>query len=105
MYVIGVVSVFVLLLQAVKHSSISMEHLQGAWRTLSNGLGGKDSVFEGPCTSPTVVQGFPYQRRSSDDSKITDSKTSSTIRVYLPNQQRTVVSQRPPYPCHSELKP
>uniref|UniRef100_A0A8C7G481 RAF proto-oncogene serine/threonine-protein kinase n=1 Tax=Oncorhynchus kisutch TaxID=8019 RepID=A0A8C7G481_ONCKI len=66
-----------------------MEHLQGAWKTLSNGFGMKDSVFEGPCLSPTMVQGFPSQRRSSDDSKIPDSKTSSTIRVYLPNQQRT----------------
>ncbi|XP_041954277.1 raf-1 proto-oncogene, serine/threonine kinase a isoform X2 [Alosa sapidissima] len=80
-----------------------MEHLQGAWRTLSNGLGGKDSVFEGPCTSPTVVQGFPYQRRASDDSKIADSKTSSTIRVYLPNQQRTVVNVRPGMTLHSCL--
>ncbi|KAG7262621.1 LOW QUALITY PROTEIN: hypothetical protein CRUP_017196 [Coryphaenoides rupestris] len=69
-----------------------MEHLQGAWKTLSNGFGMKDSVFEGgPCLSPTMVQGFPYQRRSSDDGKMPDSKASSTIRVYLPNQQRTVV--------------
>ncbi|XP_051914477.1 raf-1 proto-oncogene, serine/threonine kinase a isoform X2 [Hippocampus zosterae] len=72
-----------------------MEHLQGAWKTLSNGFGMKDSAFEGPCLSPTMVQGFPCQRRSSDDSKIPDSKTSSTIRVYLPNQQRTVVNVRP----------
>lgn len=71
-----------------------MEHLQGAWKTLSNGFGMKDTEFEGPCLSPTMVQGFPCQRRSSDDSKIPDSKTSSTIRVYLPNQQRTVVSSR-----------
>ncbi|KAM9855559.1 raf-1 proto-oncogene, serine/threonine kinase a [Aulostomus maculatus] len=72
-----------------------MEHLQGAWKTLSNGFGMKDSAFEGPCLSPTMVQGFPCQRRSSDDSKMPDSKTSSTIRVYLPNQQRTVVNVRP----------
>lgn len=72
-----------------------MEHLQGAWKTLSNGFGMKDSAFEGPCLSPTMVQGFPGQRRSSDDSKMPDSKTSSTIRVYLPNQQRTVVSLFP----------
>ncbi|KAF7210046.1 transcript variant X3 [Nothobranchius furzeri] len=72
-----------------------MEHLQGAWRTLSNGFGMKDSAFEGPCLSPTMVQGFPHQRRSSDDSKVPDSKASSTIRVYLPNQQRTVVNVRP----------
>nr|XP_061803617.1 RAF proto-oncogene serine/threonine-protein kinase-like isoform X3 [Nerophis lumbriciformis] len=72
-----------------------MEHFQGAWKTLSNGFGMKDSAFEGPCLSPTVIQGFPCQRRSSDDSKIPDSKTSSTIRVYLPNQQRTVVNVRP----------
>uniref|UniRef100_A0A8C8EWQ2 RAF proto-oncogene serine/threonine-protein kinase n=1 Tax=Oncorhynchus tshawytscha TaxID=74940 RepID=A0A8C8EWQ2_ONCTS len=80
-----------------------MEHLQGAWKTLSNGFGMKDSVFEGPCLSPTLVQGFPYQRRSSDDSKIPDSKTSSTIRVYLPNQQRTVVNVRPGMTLHSCL--
>uniref|UniRef100_A0A3P8X2Y9 RAF proto-oncogene serine/threonine-protein kinase n=1 Tax=Cynoglossus semilaevis TaxID=244447 RepID=A0A3P8X2Y9_CYNSE len=72
-----------------------MEHLQGAWKTLSNGFGMKDSAFEGSCLSPTMVQGFPCQRRSSDDSKMPDSKTSSTIRVYLPNQQRTVVNVRP----------
>uniref|UniRef100_A0A8C7WN91 RAF proto-oncogene serine/threonine-protein kinase n=1 Tax=Oryzias sinensis TaxID=183150 RepID=A0A8C7WN91_9TELE len=70
-------------------------HLQGAWRTLSNGFGMKDSAFEGPCLSPTMVQGFPSQRRSSDDSRTPDSKASSTIRVYLPNQQRTVVNVRP----------
>uniref|UniRef100_W5K0G8 RAF proto-oncogene serine/threonine-protein kinase n=1 Tax=Astyanax mexicanus TaxID=7994 RepID=W5K0G8_ASTMX len=79
-----------------------MEHLQGAWKTLSNGLGMKDAVFESPC-SPTMVQGFPYQRRSSDDSKIPDSKTSSTIRVYLPNQQRTVVNVRSGMTLHSCL--
>uniref|UniRef100_A0A667ZWF7 RAF proto-oncogene serine/threonine-protein kinase n=1 Tax=Myripristis murdjan TaxID=586833 RepID=A0A667ZWF7_9TELE len=78
-------------------------HLQGAWKTLSNGFGMKDSVFEGPCLSPTMVQGFPYQRRSSDDSKMPDSKTSSTIRVYLPNQQRTVVNVRPGMTLHSCL--
>ncbi|XP_060931372.1 raf-1 proto-oncogene, serine/threonine kinase a isoform X1 [Limanda limanda] len=72
-----------------------MEHLQGAWKTLSNGFGMKDSAFEGPCLSPTMVQGFHCQRRSSDDSKMPDSKASSTIRVYLPNQQRTVVNVRP----------
>uniref|UniRef100_A0A8B9HIQ4 RAF proto-oncogene serine/threonine-protein kinase n=1 Tax=Astyanax mexicanus TaxID=7994 RepID=A0A8B9HIQ4_ASTMX len=77
-------------------------HLQGAWKTISNGLGMKDAVFESPC-SPTMVQGFPYQRRSSDDSKIPDSKTSSTIRVYLPNQQRTVVNVRSGMTLHSCL--
>lgn len=75
-----------------EHKGSLMEHLQGAWKTLSNGFGMKDTEFEGPCLSPTTVQGFSCQRRSSDDSKISDSKTSSTIRVYLPNQQRTVVS-------------
>uniref|UniRef100_A0A673WQU3 RAF proto-oncogene serine/threonine-protein kinase n=1 Tax=Salmo trutta TaxID=8032 RepID=A0A673WQU3_SALTR len=86
-----------------KHQCLLMEHLQGAWKTLSNGFGMKDSVFEGPCLSPTMVQGFPSQRRSSDDSKIPDSKTSSTIRVYLPNQQRTVVNVRPGMTLHSCL--
>ncbi|XP_028439890.1 raf-1 proto-oncogene, serine/threonine kinase a isoform X2 [Perca flavescens] len=80
-----------------------MEHLQGAWKTLSNGFGMKDSAFEGPCLSPTLVQGFPCQRRSSDDSKMPDSKTNSTIRVYLPNQQRTVVNVRPGMTLHSCL--
>uniref|UniRef100_A0A3Q3X3Q7 RAF proto-oncogene serine/threonine-protein kinase n=1 Tax=Mola mola TaxID=94237 RepID=A0A3Q3X3Q7_MOLML len=80
-----------------------MEHLQGAWKTLSNGFGMKDTEFEGPCLSPTMVQGFPCHRRSSDDSKMSDSKTSSTIRVYLPNQQRTVVNVRPGMTLHSCL--
>nr|QCT83298.1 RAF proto-oncogene serine/threonine-protein kinase [Channa argus x Channa maculata] len=80
-----------------------MEHLQGAWKTLSNGFGMKDSAFESPCLSPTMVQGFPCQRRSSDDSKMPDSKTSSTIRVYLPNQQRTVVNVRPGMTLHNCL--
>ncbi|XP_058265147.1 raf-1 proto-oncogene, serine/threonine kinase a isoform X2 [Hemibagrus wyckioides] len=71
-----------------------MEHLHGAWKTISNGLGMKESALESPCVSPTAGQDFPYQRRASDDSKIPDSKASSTIRVYLPNQQRTVVSVR-----------
>ncbi|XP_041859285.1 raf-1 proto-oncogene, serine/threonine kinase a isoform X2 [Melanotaenia boesemani] len=78
-----------------EHLVFLMEHLQGARKTLSNGLGMKDSAFEGPCVSPTMVQGFSCQRRSSDDSKMPDSKASSTIRVYLPNQQRTVVNVRP----------
>lgn len=71
-----------------------MEHIQGAWKTISNGFGLKDSVFDGPnCISPTIVQQFGYQRRASDDGKISDtSKTSNTIRVFLPNKQRTVVS-------------
>lgn len=60
-----------------------MEQLQGAWRSVTNGLGAKDSVFESSCTSPVIQS---PQRRSSDD-----SKTSRTIRVFLPNQQRTVV--------------
>ncbi|XP_035242923.1 RAF proto-oncogene serine/threonine-protein kinase isoform X2 [Anguilla rostrata] len=81
-----------------------MEHIQGAWKTLSNGFGLKDSVFEDPCMSPTINQGFAYQRRSSDDSKIADSpKTSSTIRVYLPNKQRTVVNVRPGMTLHNCL--
>ncbi|KAL9838649.1 RAF proto-oncogene serine/threonine-protein kinase isoform 2-T2 [Geothlypis trichas] len=73
-----------------------MEHIQGAWKTISNGFGLKDSVFDGPnCISPTLVQQFGYQRRASDDGKISEtSKTSNTIRVFLPNKQRTVVNVR-----------
>uniref|UniRef100_A0A8D3CGH1 RAF proto-oncogene serine/threonine-protein kinase n=2 Tax=Scophthalmus maximus TaxID=52904 RepID=A0A8D3CGH1_SCOMX len=85
------------------HLAVLMEHLQGAWKTLSNGFGMKDSAFEGPCLSPTSVQGFSCQRRSSDDSKMPDSKASSTIRVYLPNQQRTVVNVRPGMTLHNCL--
>ncbi|XP_048872075.1 raf-1 proto-oncogene, serine/threonine kinase a isoform X2 [Brienomyrus brachyistius] len=81
-----------------------MEHIQGALKTLSNGFGLKDSVFEGPCMSPTIDQGFTYCRRSSDEGKSPDStKTSSTIRVYLPNKQRTVVNVRPGMTLHSCL--
>uniref|UniRef100_A0A8C9U2V7 RAF proto-oncogene serine/threonine-protein kinase n=1 Tax=Scleropages formosus TaxID=113540 RepID=A0A8C9U2V7_SCLFO len=80
-----------------------MEHIQGALKTLSNGFGLKDSAFEGPCMSPTVGQGFTFHRRSSDEGKTPDSKTSSTIRVYLPNKQRTVVNVRPGMTLHSCL--
>ncbi|XP_026871093.1 RAF proto-oncogene serine/threonine-protein kinase [Electrophorus electricus] len=80
-----------------------MEHLQGAWKTLSNGFGFKDSVFEDPCMSPTIPKGFPYQRRSSDDGKIPDSSKANTIRVYLPNKQRTVVNVRPGMTLHNCL--
>uniref|UniRef100_A0A672Q5Z8 RAF proto-oncogene serine/threonine-protein kinase n=1 Tax=Sinocyclocheilus grahami TaxID=75366 RepID=A0A672Q5Z8_SINGR len=71
-----------------------MEHIQGAWKSISHGFGCKDSVFEESCMSPTVLKNFSY-RRLSDDGRIPDSKTSSTIRVYLPNKQRTVVNVRP----------
>uniref|UniRef100_A0A3B5QY14 RAF proto-oncogene serine/threonine-protein kinase n=1 Tax=Xiphophorus maculatus TaxID=8083 RepID=A0A3B5QY14_XIPMA len=80
-----------------------MEQFHGAWKTLSNGFGMKDSPFEGPCLSPTMVQGFTCQRRASDDSKMMDSKASSTIRVFLPNQQRTVVNVRPGMTLYSCL--
>uniref|UniRef100_A0A8C9SNE1 RAF proto-oncogene serine/threonine-protein kinase n=1 Tax=Scleropages formosus TaxID=113540 RepID=A0A8C9SNE1_SCLFO len=53
--------------------------------------------------SPTVGQGFTFHRRSSDEGKTPDSKTSSTIRVYLPNKQRTVVNVRPGMTLHSCL--
>ncbi|XP_070594675.1 RAF proto-oncogene serine/threonine-protein kinase isoform X2 [Erythrolamprus reginae] len=73
-----------------------MDHIHGAWKTLPDGIGLKDSVFNGPsCISPTIVEQFGYQRRASDDGKLLDSsKTSNTIRVFLPNKQRTVVNVR-----------
>ncbi|XP_040215277.1 RAF proto-oncogene serine/threonine-protein kinase isoform X3 [Rana temporaria] len=73
-----------------------MEHIQGAWMKISNGFGLKDSVFDGPsCMSPTIAQQFGYHRRASDDGRLGDpSKASNTIRVYLPNKQRTVVNVR-----------
>ncbi|XP_077058735.1 RAF proto-oncogene serine/threonine-protein kinase isoform X2 [Siphateles boraxobius] len=70
-----------------------MEHVQGAWKSASHGFGCKDSVFEDPCMSPNILKNFPY-RRLSDDGRIPDSKASGTIRVYLPNKQRTVVNVR-----------
>lgn len=66
--------------------------VQGTWKTLSNGFGVRDSVFEDSCKSPSITKSFPYRRRSSDDEKITNPSKANTIRVYLPNQQRTVVS-------------
>uniref|UniRef100_A0A1W7RDG4 RAF proto-oncogene serine/threonine-protein kinase n=2 Tax=Crotalinae TaxID=8710 RepID=A0A1W7RDG4_AGKCO len=73
-----------------------MDHIPGAWKTLPDGIGLKDSVFNGSsCISPTIVEQFGYQRRASDDGKLLDSsKTSNTIRVFLPNKQRTVVNVR-----------
>ncbi|XP_067286984.1 RAF proto-oncogene serine/threonine-protein kinase isoform X2 [Pseudorasbora parva] len=72
-----------------------MEHVQGAWKSSSHGFGCRDSVFEDPCISPNILKSFPY-RRLSDDGRIpSDSKASGTIRVYLPNKQRTVVNVRP----------
>ncbi|XP_063147901.1 RAF proto-oncogene serine/threonine-protein kinase isoform X1 [Candoia aspera] len=81
----------VLLLKAA-----SMDHIHGAWKALTDGIGLKDSVFNGSsCISPTIVEQFGYQRRASDDGKLLDSsKTSNTIRVFLPNKQRTVVNVR-----------
>lgn len=69
-----------------------MEQLQGAWRSVTNGLGTKECVFESSC----MIQ--PPQRQSSDD-----PRTSRTIRVFLPNQQRTVVSVRAGVTLHSCL--
>ncbi|XP_056380209.1 RAF proto-oncogene serine/threonine-protein kinase isoform X1 [Hyla sarda] len=82
-----------------------MEHIQGAWMKISNGFGFKDSVFDGStCMSPTIMQQFAYQRRASDDGKLGDSsKASSTIRVYLPNKQRTVVNVRSGMSLHDCL--
>ncbi|XP_063072154.1 RAF proto-oncogene serine/threonine-protein kinase isoform X2 [Engraulis encrasicolus] len=82
---------------------MAMAHIQGALKSLSNGFGFKDSVFDEACMSPTLIKGF-HQRRASDDGKLPDSsKASSTIRVYLPNQQRTVVNARPGMTLHSCL--
>ncbi|XP_075039251.1 RAF proto-oncogene serine/threonine-protein kinase isoform X3 [Mixophyes fleayi] len=83
-----------------------MDQLQGAWVRFSNGIGLKDSVFDGSsCMSPTIVQQFGYQqRRESDDGKLADTvKASSTIRVYLPNKQRTVVNVRNDMSLHDCL--
>ncbi|KAK7131768.1 hypothetical protein R3I93_018358 [Phoxinus phoxinus] len=60
-----------------------MEPLQGARTSVPNGLGTQQCVSESSC----VTQ--PPQRQSSDD-----PRSSRTIRVFLPNQQRTVVCVR-----------
>ncbi|KAK7128339.1 hypothetical protein R3I94_016796 [Phoxinus phoxinus] len=60
-----------------------MEPLQGARTSVPNGLGTQQCVSESSC----VTQ--PPQRQSSDD-----PRPSRTIRVFLPNQQRTVVCVR-----------
>ncbi len=61
-----------------------MEQFQGAWRSVTNGLGVKESVFESSCVS-AVIQGVHHSSG--------DSRAGRTIRVFLPNQQRTVVSE------------
>ncbi|XP_062843127.1 RAF proto-oncogene serine/threonine-protein kinase [Trichomycterus rosablanca] len=80
-----------------------MEQLQGALKTLGNGFGFRDSVFEDSCMSPPINKSFPYRRRSSDDGKIPDASKANTIRVYLPNHQRTVVNVRPGMTLHNCL--
>ncbi|KAM6980164.1 RAF proto-oncogene serine/threonine-protein kinase [Aplochiton taeniatus] len=82
-----------------------MDQLQGALRSLTGGFGMKDSAFSpDPCLSPSGTSAFSYQRRASDDGKLPDTtKTSGTIRVYLPNKQRTVVNARPGTTLHSCL--
>ncbi|TRY97739.1 hypothetical protein DNTS_008255 [Danionella cerebrum] len=79
--------------QLVDPLSAVMEKVQGGWKSLSQGFGCRDSVFEDSCVSPSILNSFPY-RRLSDDGRIPDSRSSSTIRVYLPNKQRTVVNVR-----------
>ncbi|CAM4683771.1 unnamed protein product [Leuciscus chuanchicus] len=69
-----------------------MEQLQGAWRSVTNGLGTKECVFESSCVTQSP------QRQSSDE-----PRTSRTIRVFLPNQQRTVVCVRAGVTLHSCL--
>ncbi|KAG1927512.1 raf-1 proto-oncogene, serine/threonine kinase a isoform X3 [Pimephales promelas] len=65
-----------------------MEQLQGVWRSVTNGLGTRECVSTSPCP----------QRPSSDE-----PRASRTIRVFLPNQQRTVVSVRAGVTLHSCL--
>ncbi|XP_056117132.1 raf-1 proto-oncogene, serine/threonine kinase a isoform X1 [Rhinichthys klamathensis goyatoka] len=69
-----------------------MEQLQGAWRSVTNGLGTRECVSESSCVTPCP------QRPSSDE-----PRASRTIRVFLPNQQRTVVCVRAGVTLHSCL--
>ncbi|KAA0706732.1 RAF proto-oncogene serine/threonine-protein kinase [Triplophysa tibetana] len=58
----------------------------------------KNSMFERSCMSPTMFQGSACPQHSS-----VISKSSRTIRVFLPNQQRTVVNVHPGMTLHSCL--
>uniref|UniRef100_UPI00398F347C RAF proto-oncogene serine/threonine-protein kinase-like isoform X1 n=1 Tax=Pristiophorus japonicus TaxID=55135 RepID=UPI00398F347C len=82
-----------------------MEYNLGFWKSISNGFSPQD-VFHDVSTSvsPTFAHHFAY-RRESEDGKLADAyKAGGTIRVYLPNKQRTVVSVRPGMTVQDSLK-
>nr|XP_055045033.1 raf-1 proto-oncogene, serine/threonine kinase a isoform X4 [Misgurnus anguillicaudatus] len=83
--------VFVVLVSRLRCAQ--MMELQGVWRNISNGHSMKNSGFE----SPETMRGSACTRHRSDDSK------SRTIRVFLPNHQRTVVNVRPGVTLHNCL--
>ncbi|XP_055045033.2 raf-1 proto-oncogene, serine/threonine kinase a isoform X4 [Misgurnus anguillicaudatus] len=83
--------VFVVLVSRLRCAQ--MMELQGVWRNISNGHNMKNSGFE----SPETMRGSACTRHRSDDSK------SRTIRVFLPNHQRTVVNVRPGVTLHNCL--
>uniref|UniRef100_A0A4W3ICP5 RAF proto-oncogene serine/threonine-protein kinase n=1 Tax=Callorhinchus milii TaxID=7868 RepID=A0A4W3ICP5_CALMI len=62
-------------------------------KSFSNGFNVQDAFLDSSASvSPTFSQHFAY-RRESEDGRLSDVfKASGTIRVYLPNKQRTVVS-------------
>ncbi|XP_051873283.1 RAF proto-oncogene serine/threonine-protein kinase isoform X3 [Pristis pectinata] len=84
---------------------IKMEYNLGFWKSISNGFSSQD-VFHDVATSvsPTFTHHFAY-RRESEEGKLADAnKAGGTIRVYLPNKQRTVVSVRPGMTVQDSLK-
>ena len=52
--------------QTLRIVSAAMDHIQGAWKMISNALGFKDSVFDGPSYNcPTTVRQCGYQSQAS----------------------------------------
>ncbi|XP_041047809.1 RAF proto-oncogene serine/threonine-protein kinase-like isoform X2 [Carcharodon carcharias] len=82
-----------------------MEYNLGFWKSTSNGFSPQDFFHDvSTSVSPTFAHHFAY-RRESEDGKLADAyKASGTIRVYLPNKQRTVVSVRPGMTVQDSLK-
>uniref|UniRef100_A0A4W3I462 RAF proto-oncogene serine/threonine-protein kinase n=1 Tax=Callorhinchus milii TaxID=7868 RepID=A0A4W3I462_CALMI len=74
-------------------------------KSFSNGFNVQDAFLDSSASvSPTFSQHFAY-RRESEDGRLSDVfKASGTIRVYLPNKQRTVVNVRPGMTVQDSLK-
>ncbi|XP_078270097.1 RAF proto-oncogene serine/threonine-protein kinase isoform X2 [Rhinoraja longicauda] len=82
-----------------------MEYNMGFWNSISNGFSAQDVFHDVTASvSPTIAHHFAY-RRESEEGKLVDTyKAGGTIRVYLPNKQRTVVSVRSGMTVQDSLK-